>query len=184
VLLRPRLPTSPGLASTVVLAGLTVALLDMTWAVVWVRTAHGTGARRVFQSVASGLLGPAAFQGEWRTALLGLTLHTTIAFGWTLLFLVALVRSPHLRQWVSTRRGVLTVGLLYGALVWLVMDWLVLPLSRARTTPPTALWFWLQLLTHPLLVGLPIVGMLAGHLPRRVAASTRGGGMEKGHANR
>ncbi|MGZ6140897.1 MAG: hypothetical protein ACXWLA_09485 [Myxococcaceae bacterium] len=166
------------------LAGITVALADMTWAVLWVRARHGASALRVFQSVASGLLGPSAFQGGWRLALLGLTLHTTIAFAWTLVFLVALVRSPHLRHWVSTRRGAVTVGLVYGALVWLVMDWLVLPLSRARTTPPTALWFWLQLLTHPFLVGLPIVGVLAGHLPRRVVPSTRPAGMGDGRAHR
>ena len=166
------------------LAGVTVALADMTWAVLWVRATHGTSALRVFQSVASGLLGPAAFQGEWRTALLGVTLHTTIAFTWTVLFLVALVRSPRLRHWVSTRRGAVTVGLIYGALVWLVMDWLVLPLSRARPTPPTALWFWLQLLTHPFLVGLPIVGVLAGHLPRWVVPSTRPASMGDGRAHR
>lgn len=169
---RLQLQTSPGITGRIVVAGVTVAVADMTWAVLWVRATRGTGPLRVFQSVASGLLGPAAFQGEWRTALVGLTLHTTIAFTWTVLFLVALVRSPRLRQRVSTRRGAVAVGLIYGALVWLVMDWLVLPLSHARSTPPTALWFWLQLLTHPLLVGLPIVWLLAGHRPGRVGSST------------
>jgi hypothetical protein len=175
--------SSPGLlgrpstlGGRVVLAGLTVAVLDMTWAVLWVRLTRGAGPQRVFQSVASGLLGPAAFEGGWGTALLGLTLHIVVAFGWTLVFLVALLRWPRLRAWVSTRRGAVTVGLVYGALVWLAMDSVVLPLSRARVTPPTALWFWLQLLTHPLLVGLPIVGILAGHAPRlgRLAAPRAG----------
>ena len=154
------------LGGRIVLAGLTVAVVDMTWAVLWVRLTRGSGPQRVFQAVASGLLGQPAFAGGWRTALLGLTLHTVVAFGWTLLFLFALLRWPRLRAWVSTRRGAVAVGLVYGALVWLAMDSVVLPLSRARATPPTALWFWLQLLTHPFLVGLPIVGILAGHAPR------------------
>jgi hypothetical protein len=168
---------SSTLGGRIVLAGLTVAVADMTWAVLWVRLTRGAGPERVFKAVASGLLGPAAFEGGWRTALLGLTLHTIVAFGWTLLFLVALLRWPRLRAWVSTRRGAVAVGLVYGVLVWLAMDSVVLPLSRAPATPPTALWFWLQLLTHPFLVGLPIVGILAGHAPAlgRVAAAPRSG---------
>lgn len=68
------------------------------------------------------------------------------------------------------------VGLVYGALVWLLMDGVVLPLSQARVTPPTAPWFWLQLLTHPLVVGLPIVRVLAGdpeRSPSPVALAAR-----------
>lgn len=176
--------SSPGLLARpatlvgrVVLAGLTVAVADMSWAVLWARLARGVGAQRVFQSVASGVLGPAAFGGEWHTALLGLTLHVGVAFGWTLLFLVTLLWWPRLRAWVSTRRGAVALGLTYGALVWLAMDSIVLPLSRARATSPAALWFWLQLLTHPFLVGLPIVGVLSGALPPRqpdTATSERG----------
>ena len=175
----PRSPLPPPtvLARRVVLAGLTVAVADMGWALLWAGGVHGVSPRRVFQSVARGLLGPAAFEGEWRTALLGLLLHTAIAFGWTLLFLLALAGWPGLRERVSTRRGALLVGLLYGAAVWILMDGLVLPLSRAQPTPPTALWFWLQLLTHPFLVGLPIVGVLAGHAGplRQVAPSATSG---------
>jgi hypothetical protein len=171
------LPPPTVLARRVLLAGVTVAVADMGWALLWAVGIRGVSPRKVFQAVASGLLGPAAFQGEWRTALLGLLLHTAIAFAWTLLFLLALVGWPGLRERVSTRRGALLVGLLYGAGVWILMDSVVLPLSRARPTPPTALWFWLQLLTHPFLVGLPIVGVLAGHAAplRRVAPSATSG---------
>jgi hypothetical protein len=79
-----------------------------------------------------------------------------IAFGWTLVFLVLLVRWPRLRAWMSSTRGAVLVGVLYGAVVWLLMDTIVLSLSRARFVPPTAGWFWIQLATHPFVVGLPI----------------------------
>ena len=157
----PALPPPSVLAVRTALAGALVAIADLTWAVLWVREAHGASARRVLQAVASGVLGSAAFQGGWLVALLGLLVHTAVAFGWTLLFLGALVRWPTLHARVRGQRGARAVGLLYGALVWLLMDGLVLPLSRARATPPTAAWFWLQLLTHPFLVGLPIVWVLA-----------------------
>jgi hypothetical protein len=51
-------------------------------------------------------------------------------------------------------------GLGYGAVVWLLMDGVVLPLSRAHATPVTAAWFWIQLATHPFVVGLPIALIL------------------------
>ena len=63
---------------------------------------------------------------------------------------------------MATRRGAVLVGLAYGAAVWLLMDGVVLPLSRARVTPLSAPWFWIQLATHPFVVGLPIALIVGG----------------------
>ena len=63
---------------------------------------------------------------------------------------------------MTSRRGTVLVGLAYGAAVWLLMDGVVLPLSRARVTPLTAPWFWIQLATHPFVVGLPIALVVGG----------------------
>jgi len=53
--------------------------------------------------------------------------------------------------------------------VWLLMDGVVLPLSRARVTPVTAPWFWIQLATHPFVVGLPIA-LILGRAGRSASA--------------
>jgi hypothetical protein len=158
-----RATTPPRPSARVALAAGIVAAADLAMAIlVWVVLLQRTTVQRVLQSVASGLLGPAAFGGGWGTALLGLVLHCVVALGWTLVFLVLLAQWPRLRRWVSSGSGATVVGLVYGALVWLLMDGVVLLLSRARVTPPTAPWFWIQLLTHPVIVGLPIVRVLAG----------------------
>ena len=150
----------------VALAGAVVAAADLADAVVvWVVLFQRSTVQRILQSIASGLLGPAAFRGGSTTALLGLVLHLVIALGWTLVFLVLLQRWPRLREWTRTVRGALLVGVVYGAVVWLLMDGVVLPLSRARVTSPTAPWFWIQLATHPLVVGLPIALILRGAEP-------------------
>jgi len=56
--------------------------------------------------------------------------------------------------------------------VWLGMDFIVLPLSRARATSVSAPWFWMQLVQHPFLVGLPIVWVLSGAWRKRGLAAS------------
>ena len=148
----------------VLVAALVVAAADLLDAVVvWVVIFQRSTVQRILQSIASGLLGPASFRGGSATAALGLLLHLGIALGWTLVFLILLQRSPRLRVWTSSTRGAVLVGLVYGAAVWLLMDGVVLPLSRARVVPPTAPWFWIQLATHPFVVGLPIALIVGRH---------------------
>jgi len=150
-------PTRPSLAA-VLLAALVVAVADLLDAIiVWVVIFQQSTVQRILQAVASGLIGrESSFSGGSATAALGLVLHFVVALGWTLVFWVLLQRWARLRAWTTTTRGAVLVGLVYGAVVWLLMDGVVLPLSRARATPVTAAWFWIQLATHPFVVGLPI----------------------------
>ena len=138
-----------------------VAVADMLDAIiVWVVIFQKATVPRIFQSVASGLLGPDSFKGGAATAALGLALHACVALGWTLVFFLLLRYWPSLRRWTASTRGAVLAGLVYGAAVWLFMDFVVLPLSRAHATPVTAAWFWIQLATHPFVVGLPIALIL------------------------
>ena len=70
---------------------------------------------RIFQSVASGLLGPKSFQGGAKTAALGLFLHFLIAFIWAVVYYVASRRISFLME-----RPVIA-GLLYGEFVWVMI---------------------------------------------------------------
>ena len=161
----------PSLGS-VLLAALVVAVADLLDAIiVWVVIFQKSTVLRILQSIARGLLGQDAFKGGNATAALGLVLHFVVALGWTLVFVVLLLRWPRLRVWMATTRGAVLVGLVYGAVVWLLMDSIVLPLSRASFVPPTHPWFWIQLATHPFVVGLPIALILRWG-SRHVAAVT------------
>jgi hypothetical protein len=145
----------------VALAASLVAALDLAYAVlVWAVIRPVTTPRGVLQSIASGLLGRSAYRGGWPTAFLGLALHVFIALTWTLIFLAALRFLPPLRRWVSDRRRAVLVGLGYGALMWLGMDLIVLPLSRARATPVGSPFFFINLAQHALVLGPPIVLLL------------------------
>jgi hypothetical protein len=148
-------------ASRIVLAGLTVAALDALFAVVlYVVVLHATTSARIFQSIAAGLLGKASYSGGASTVALGVVCHLTVAFGWTILFYAASRRSRSVGDWIRSNAGSVIVGLAYGVIVWLAMDFVVIPLSRANPTPVANWRFWAMLGWHAVGVGLPLVRLV------------------------
>ena len=121
--------------------------MDITSALI-LTLSRGATATRLFQFIASGLLGPRAFQGGTATAALGLALHFVIAFAAVAAFYFAL---RNLR--VVEQHPVLS-GLAYGLVVYAVMNLIVLPLSAAK--PRHALVpDLIQIGIHMLIIGLP-----------------------------
>lgn len=127
---------------------LVVGILDLADAFVFFGL-RGARPIRILQSIASGLVGRAAFSGGPRTALLGGVLHFFIAFLIVATFFVA---SRHIS---ILRRTPVWSGLIYGIVVYLTMNFVVLPLSAAgRGSFP---WPVVAngLIIHMLGVGLP-----------------------------
>jgi uncharacterized membrane protein YagU involved in acid resistance len=115
---------------------------------------HGLNPIQVLQYIASGLLGAAAFSGGLATAGLGALIHYGIAFVVAAIYLLAVRTIPALRShWV-------VAGLLYGAAVYLVMTYGVLPHSAVAPSPVTLAAFVNGILGHALFVGLPIARIL------------------------
>jgi hypothetical protein len=120
---------------------------------------HSTVAR-LWQGVASTLLGPAALTGGTRTALIGVLMHLGVALWWTTVFLALVSVWPRLERIITTPAGIVAVAALYGPVIWLVMSFLVIPLLTGRPTVITVRW-WVQLFGHIPFVALPIVAMIA-----------------------
>lgn len=80
---------------------------------------------QLLQGIASGIFGVQAFEGGWGMALTGLAFHYGIAYIFTTMYLLHLAYRP------QDRRPLWRVALIYGMIVWLVMNLLVLPLSNA-----------------------------------------------------
>jgi uncharacterized membrane protein YagU involved in acid resistance len=134
----------------VLLGGLVAGTFDITYACTYWFLKRGVPPRRVLQSVASGLLGPdASFHGGWRTASLGLGLHffiaTTMAVTYYLLA----------RRWPELWQRPLRYGPLYGLLLYGVMNYIVVPLSRALPGSPNTVWVALSIAVHAFLIGTP-----------------------------
>ncbi|MEO5603610.1 MAG: hypothetical protein ABIR06_22005 [Cyclobacteriaceae bacterium] len=78
----------------------------------------------VFQYIASALLGRASFSGGFLSGLIGLIAHFFIALLWTILFFNL---HPTFSFFV---RNKIIKSIIYGIIIWTIMNLLVLPLSR------------------------------------------------------
>src|SRR5262249_1859863 len=130
--------------------GLAVGALDALDAIVFFGLRNGVSPTRIFQSVASGLLGRSAFSGGGKVALLGLMLHFLIAF-----ILATIYYFPTLKLPLLVHQPVMW-GILYGIAVYFVMQYVVVPLSAATPGRFAFAPFLNGVIGHALLVGLPI----------------------------
>ncbi len=157
----------------ILLTALAVAIADGLFPIIVNFNRLGWSApRRVFQSVAAGLLGRASFDGGVATALLGVALHCTIALIWTSIYALIVRRLPIVRRLVATTAGTMLVGVLYGAVIWCSMDYIVIKLSRATFTPPSSPAFWQQFIWHMVGVGQVIVWLTERVFAREARAAT------------
>ena len=99
---------------------------------------------------------PAAMDGGPATVALGLAIHVAVAYGWTTLYALLLRGSGTLRRVVASRARAVAVGAAWGALVWLVMRLVVIPLGRVGWTPIVWRTFVPMLVGHMIVVGQPI----------------------------
>ncbi len=137
-------------------AGLLTAICDGLFSsILSVAFYHSTVAR-LFQGVASTLLGKAALDGGTPTALIGVLMHFGVAFGWSAVFLFLVLRWRWVRALLACRFGVLNVAALYGPFIWMVMSLVVIPVLLHRPPAITVRW-WVQLIGHIPFVATPIV---------------------------
>jgi hypothetical protein len=140
----------PRALGTIVLGGLAIGVLDglAAVAVSWLR--GGVPPLRVFQYIASGVLGAAAFAGGRATGGLGVLLHFVIAFGVAAVYHVAGRRFPALL------RHSMAGGAVYGLIAFFTMRQLVIPLSAASRPAVSLSGLLTGMLVHILFVGLPV----------------------------
>ncbi|HEX6899706.1 MAG TPA: hypothetical protein VF789_08335 [Thermoanaerobaculia bacterium] len=144
-----RKPLTP--AQALLFGTLTVGTLDILDAFLFFYLYREVSPIRILQSIAAGVLGRESFQGGIPTAALGLLLHYFIAFMVVLTYWLASRRMPGLAH------RPLLYGLLYGLAVYVVMNFVVVPLSAAGSgirIPATPVLIN-GLLIHALGVGLP-----------------------------
>jgi hypothetical protein len=145
-------------------AGLLTGLSDGTFSSVLSVGVYGSTVTRLWQSVASVLLGIESFNGGTRTALIGLLMHFGVAFGWSTVFLFLVSRVGSIRRLAASPHGVTKTAALYGPFIWLVMSLAVIPLLTHRPPAITRGW-WIQLLGHIPFVAIPMVASIGTGAP-------------------
>ena len=136
----------------IVAGGGIAATLDIAYALTFWFFYRDVAPTAVLHTIAGGLLGlPVARAGGASTALLGLGLHYFIAMGMAAAYFLASHRLGFL-----LRRPVVA-GIAYGVLLYVIMNFVVLPLSAL----PPHVWkptlpALTDLCSHMFFVGLPI----------------------------
>jgi hypothetical protein len=117
--------------TAILLTGLLAGVLDGAGAVLVYLIRGGRTPERIFNYIASGVFGPAAMTGGTPMVFAGIGLHMVIAMGWTILFFLAARQFEVLRRhWIGAAAG-------YGIFVWIMMNKVVLPLSRVQMAATT-----------------------------------------------
>jgi hypothetical protein len=111
--------------NTVLVAGLISGTVDVGSAAV----INALSPIVILHAIASGLIGKASFDGGAATALLGLLLQWAMSILIAAAYLATTARLPGMRRrWTST-------GLIAGVVTFIVMNYLVVPLSAAPFRP-------------------------------------------------
>lgn len=151
------MPAEPRFPRAILWGWLIAGGLDITAACIEANLTFGFSPVRLLQNVAGALLGPKTYEFGFVSAALGLAMHFTVALAWMAVLYLLTRRFPALLRWAPL------TGLVYGALVFLAMFRVVIPLTMelkslylanvTRTLPALRLP---QFIIHLFCVGLPM----------------------------
>lgn len=147
--------TRTSLLRPILVGGFLAGTFDLTAAFI----SFGLGVPR---AIAGGLLGRGALHGGAGTWILGVILHYFIAFSAAAIYCLSSRRLEFLKShW-------LVCGIFYGIAVFLVMQFVVLPLCALHSMGPYQYRGLVQgLLVHMIIIGLPISLSLNRLAPRQ-----------------
>lgn len=115
---------TPGPVATIIKTGLIAGTLDIATALVMFSIKTHKNPMIVFQYIASAAFGKAAYSGDASFIIAGIVFHYIIAFSFTILYFFLYPRIKFMQN------SPVLAGLIYGIFVWLIMNRLVLPLTK------------------------------------------------------
>jgi uncharacterized membrane protein YagU involved in acid resistance len=140
---------------TILTAGFIAGLLDIGAAIiVYAYLLNLTTPERLLQSVAAGIYGKDAFSGGWQTAITGLLLHFFIAMCFAVCFYLI---QPGFKKIFGNK---ILHGIVYGIIVWTIMNKIVLPISAAKTSAFQWKYFLIGISIIIVCVGIPIAWII------------------------
>jgi len=155
-------------SSSIIKAGLVAGTLDICAAIISVYARSGKGPEVIFRYISRGAFGDDARTGGMAYVVAGLLFHYIIAFAFTILFFMLY---PKIRQWAS--KYIIATGLVYGAVVWCIMNLIIVPSSRITPAPPTVDSVIREMLILMCCIGLPIAIIAKKHYHERDHSTIR-----------
>jgi ABC-type transport system involved in multi-copper enzyme maturation permease subunit len=153
------LPKQTSTIKTIAWSTLVSGVLDATAGVVVYWIFKGLNPLQVLQYIASGIFGASVINGSFIYVIAGLLLHFIIAFAFAAAYFIAY---PFIK---SFAKNAIVSGILYGAFIWLFMNYVVLPNSNTPQSPKNFVSI-IELVWHMALVGLPIAVITKKHFDK------------------
>jgi hypothetical protein len=135
---------------TIFWSGIISGILDSAAACTVFYLKQGLSPAEVMKFIATGVYGPEAFVGGTPMVILGIFLHFFIAFAIAGVYYFIF---PVFR--ILNSKPVLS-GFVFGGLVWIVMNLLIIPLTQVPPAPFEATAALVSVVWHMVLVGVPI----------------------------
>jgi hypothetical protein len=149
----------------ILLSGLLVGTLDILSAFVDVYIS-GKAPLLVLNFVAMGAFGKTTLSTGITGEIFGLLFHYIIAFAFTFLFFALYTRSEIMRRsWVIT-------GIVYGIFIWIIMNLIVVRLSRIPSRPLSAIQ--LKNVLKGGLILITMIGLPLSFIAHRYQKNNRG----------
>jgi hypothetical protein len=159
-----RTPPPTSTLFTILAGGAIAGTLDIAFAFTFAGV-HGASPLRVLQFIASGLLGRDSFAYGWWSGALGAVCHYTILTVAASLYLLAS------RRLTTLARHPFICGPLFGVAIYLVMNFIIVPLSAVQSRSHTLEGVVGDLASHLFFVGLPIALLTRRHWLARVTSA-------------
>lgn len=143
----------------IIWSGLVAGILDAVAGVIVFFIYFKMNPFQVLQFIASGVHGPSAIDSGSGVPMVisGMLYHFVIAYVVAIIYFYAYPKIG-----ILSKHKILS-GLIYGLGIWLVMNFLILPISNTPKGPFDAGLAAVQIIWHMVLVGLPIALITAKH---------------------
>ena len=153
---------SASTARAILLTGLVAGLCDGTAAVVNYTAHGGTEPVKIAYYIASALFGrETAYAGGWPMAMCGILMHLAIAMAWTALYYLVY---PQVRKFAVNS---VVTAVVYGAFVWVMMNLVLVPLTRVPKGPFNPGRAAIEMGILMLCIGLPISLLARRHYAKK-----------------
>jgi hypothetical protein len=138
----------------ILVATLVAGVLDILMAFLNVYLSSGTKPGRVLRYIASGIYDKKAFAAGGNYELIGLGLHFLITFIFVIFYFLLFSKNE------KVKRHWLLAGIVYGIVICLFMNFVVLPLSNTPESPFRFYPLFKSVVIQIIATGLPITYLL------------------------
>jgi len=156
------LQTRPKAVTYILLAWIVAGTMDITAASIQYYTKTGKTPLIVLRYISSAVFGKEAMNGGTKMEIIGLLLHYLVALIWTLCFFII---SPAFKLYKLNK---VIVGLIYGIIVWTIMNVAVVPIAFSRPYHFDINKAWIACLILMVCIGLPISLIIGTYYQRRM----------------